>query len=219
MFLELPKLKINIRLSKDGRILKEYSEPGHSWTRNAWNWLFTCLTDAVAVGTGFGAGNMTVRRNTGVISSAVGNTGSRASSATPTTLYGMTNSAQTTVTGIVVGMGDTAFSVDDHILNSLIAHGTGVNQLSYQAQTYPVTTYDAVSKIWKSVHSRSFLNQSAAAITVKEVGIHFGCQIFSSTTTYQHLFARDVLETPVEVQPSGVIDVSYEISMDFSEID
>jgi hypothetical protein len=220
MFLKLPQFKINIRLSKNGRILKQYSEPGHSWTRNGWNWLFASVTDCAVVGgtSDFGAGFMTAKRNTGTVSASTG-VAARGSTVCPTTSAGMVNSGATTTIGIVVGRGTTEFSVNDHALATLIAHGTSTNQLSHQAQVAPVTTYDPVTKTWTSLHSRSFTNSSANPVVVTEVGLHRGMSMFSTTSIYQHLVARDVLETSISVLPSTVLTVEYELSMDFSEID
>ena len=41
-----------------GNILERRSEPGHSWTRNAWNMLMAFMGDAGASGASFGAGYM-----------------------------------------------------------------------------------------------------------------------------------------------------------------
>ena len=216
----LPEFMINLTtFDKYGDIIINRREEGHSWVRNAWNWMFAAMTDSVANGgSAFGAGRMTVRNSAGTISSGTTSTANRSHATVPYSV-GMVNSGTTVTLGIVVGRGITDFNIDQVALATLIAHGTAANQLSYQAQAVPVTSYDPAAKAWSCLHSRNFLNNSAAAITVTEVGIMRNSPCFSTTTAVSMLMARDLLSSGIVVPVAGSLQVQYEMKMSFAGID
>jgi hypothetical protein len=206
-------LDINIHITQNG---KTRSEPGHSWTRNGWNWLFACMSDACAVGTAFGAGNMVVKDTGNTLRTNDLTTANRGSSATPSTSYGMAYSGTANSAGIVVGSNNTPFSPDDY---RLLSQYSALN-ISHYAMERAVFTYDAVNKIWKATHYREFTNPSSTlTFYIREVGLVSRLQCFSSATYITLLIARDVLETEIELVPLGIVGIGYEISMDYSEID
>lgn len=195
----LPTFMVGIRVEKEGVVLHECREEGHSWTRNAWNAFFASMTNCVSDGSGdFGSGHMTVKRNSGTL-----NQGGYCS--VPGDLV------------IITGTGDASFSVEDYWLAAEITDGSGAGQLSHQSMVYETPTYD--TGVWSREISRVFVNNSGGAIVVKEVGLYESATIFYSGTKYTFLFARDVLTSPVTVPAAALLTVTYELSMDFSSID
>lgn len=195
----LPKFTVGTRVEKDGVVLCERKEEGHSWTRNAWNAFFASMSHCVSSGSdNFGSGYMTVKRNTGAV-----NYGNYTS--VPNSLW------------VVVGTGDSAFSVEDYWLAAEIADGFGAGQLSRQDMVYNTSTYNA--GVWTKEISRVFVNNSGDTIIVKEAGLYEQASIFYAATTYPFLFARDVLSSSVPVVAAAVLTVTYALSMDFSSID
>lgn len=89
--------------------------------------------------------------------------------------------------GIIVGTDNTAPTANDVKLGSLITHGVGVGQLQYglQSSTNGVTTLANISSFSLT---RTFVNNSGAAITVNEMGF---CTFYSGTRYF--LMLRDLL--------------------------
>lgn len=127
--------------------------------------------------------------------------------------------------GIVVGTGDTAFSADQYALATLIAHGTGSGQMSYEASTVGALAYTAGTKTWKQTLTRAIINLSGSSITVKETGLYQGHGSSANTGLFgqgygiAYMVERSVLSPAVEVVNGAALTVTYEISMDFSAID
>ena len=217
MKVKLPELNIHIQVRRKNELLADYREPGHSFTRNAWNWLFAVMSDAPGDDSGqFGAGKMTSRQASGYIYDGAGYTPSRYYYNTPHASGGMTNSDSDDDFGIVVGGSDAAFDIDDYKLASLITHGSGSGQLSYMPQAAAALDYDSYT--WTATHTRQFSNLSGAEITVKEVGLYAYMRFFYVGAA-PFCFARDVLATAAVVPDETILTVQYEISMDFSDID
>jgi len=218
--IKLPDLFIGIKLvDRRGKVIAQYREKGHSWTRNAWHLLFSAMSDAMPSGTtsDWGAGYLTSRQISGA-TYAGAYTSNRGSHYCPTS-NGMTSGSGVSTNGIVIGTGDAAFSTEQHSLDALIPTGTSSGQMAYQAQAVPVMSYNGGTKTWTATHARQFNNNSGAEITVKEVGLYWYGHLVGSSTPLSFLVARDVLGTPVAVQHLSALEVQYEISMDFSDID
>lgn len=214
----MPDLHIGIKLTSisDGNLLDQYQEKGHSWTRNAYNYLLGLLMRCNGTSeTEFGSGYLSSRASSGNIYGASDKTCYRNDDILGYGYYNTTTNGGL-VGGIRVGSGNAAFSLEDYNLATLIAHGTGAGQLTRAAMTYPTRNYS--DKIWTTTISRDFTNGSGGDVTVREVGLFNQCRIFSAST-YDFLFARDVLETPVVVGNAEVLTISYQISKNYSEID
>jgi len=95
--------------------------------------------------------------------------------------------------GIVVGTNDGATSEDNenYALDTKIASGAGAGQLTYQAVTF-VAPRIVGTNIDFDV-SRTFLNETAGNITIKEIGLI--CK--NTTDTKYHLLLRDVVADEV----------------------
>ncbi|HUV82009.1 MAG TPA: hypothetical protein VMW53_02875 [archaeon] len=94
-----------------------------------------------------------------------------------------------------VGTSDTAFSLDDYILGSIIQHGVTAGRLSYFLTDPHITSYS--SGKWINITRRfmSNFNADENSITIKEIGQYFPYFVGTSSTLY-FLDERTVLDTP-----------------------
>jgi hypothetical protein len=200
---------------KKGRILSDQYGPGHSWTRNYYNFMFASGSDGHGDGgTTFGAGYMSSKQTTTAIHAVSTLSISRNS---PTQLgWGVGNNTTSNDYGIVVGTNDTAFGFDQHALGALIASGNAAGQLAYQAQLNSVQAYTAGTKTWKTTHKRLFNNNSGALITVKESALYWKGLIFYDQVA-AYMLERNVPATPIDVAIGAQLTVTYEISMVFPD--
>lgn len=203
----LPDLHIGVKVEdRNGRVLTDFTEQGHSWNRNSWNIFSLAMMDcgvniaASAVGdTSFRRGSMTCRDIGGGFNNVSAFNGF-------STRVGTINSAN----GIQVGTSAEPFSGEDFCLFGLIQAGTASGQLSYQAQVAQVCTYDGAARTYTTTNTRVFNNNSPATIVLNEVGL----------ASSNYLFSRDVLSSPVTVPVGGQLTVTITItSTSFSAID
>lgn len=214
-----PEIHINFEvLDRNGDLIFEDRQRGHSWTRNFYNWLLACSADISGGGVStFGAGYMSAKETPGTINkNAIYSSRKYSNYATG----GMVEGGTYSTSGLGIGTGDTAFSASDYKLSALISNGTGPGQMVYSAQVAAVGTYDSTAgaEKWTVKHQRVFNNNSGAAITVKETGLRSTSYIFDSGVG-TFLFERSVLSPAGIVPNGGQFTVSYDISMDFSAID
>lgn len=218
----LPRLHIGLKLlDGQGRPVMESREEGHSWTRNAWNLLFSTFGDAAGDGgTNFGAGYMSARTTANAlyaVATAVANRNSYSA-----TSGGHVTAGVGSTSGLRVGSSDQAFNINDIELIGLIAHSTGgttAGTLEYRAMAAATKSYNSTTKRWTSKLAREFKNGNASTVTVREVGTAWIGALFMSSSASSFLTARDVLATPVVVAPDQVLVVTYEISQDYSSVD
>jgi hypothetical protein len=102
--------------------------------------------------------------------------------------------------GIVVGISNLAYSIEQYKLDAKISHGNGSGQLLYGIST--VDDLAPMTNGYRIFTSRVFNNNSGASVVVKEVGLYAYPNV---------MFARDVLTTPVEVQNLQSLTVRYSI--------
>jgi hypothetical protein len=214
-----PEIFIRMQVhDKKGDLVFDNKERGHSWTRNFWNFMFAMLTTSVGGNSNnFGAGYLSEKSTNGTIR-YTSNYGVNGHNYNPGAGTGFIRQTNTEDAGIVVGTGDTAFSIDQFVLSAVIAHGNNAGQLYYAAMSPQEPIYTAVSKTWKNIIKRLFNNNSGESITVKETGLYFLGYFFSSS--YEgNMLERSVLASAVNVPNGAQLTVTYEISMDFSAID
>lgn len=209
MFRELrlpppPEIFICFEVHKDGKLIFEDRQRGHSWTRNFYNYKCINGTNAGYTNVTFGAGYMSGKCQ----SCGMGQSGYLAALAGQ-----LTTGTLGTNYGIVVGTSDTAFNIEQYALGAMIVHGTGAGQLVYQASGFDSKAY--ASKIWTTTSKRIFNNNSGGDITIKEVGLLPQSQY----VTRDFLVERSVLAPAVTVPNGAQLTVTYKISMDFSSID
>jgi len=94
--------------------------------------------------------------------------------------------------GIQVGTGSNAVSIDDTKLQTQIGAGTGVGQLNYG--TCAVASPSSTTTITQTIISRQFSNSSGGSITINEVGLA------SYTSYYETIYVlcvRDTVSIPL----------------------
>lgn len=213
-----PEIMIGLKVhDKNGVLVFDDVQRGHSWTRNFWNTMFSMMTTCGSDGTSsFGAGYMTGKSTDTTLRNTTNRTAITSTPAIPAA--GFVCDGANASSGTVVGTGDTAFSVEQTALAALVAHGNTAGTLYYQAQLNTTKAYIAGSKTWTNTTSRIFNNNSGGSITVKEVGLYWLGQMFASINS-AYLFERSVLSPTVAVANGAQLTVTYQISMDFSAID
>jgi len=114
--------------------------------------------------------------------------------------------------GIIVGSGSTAVTPDDYRLESKIPHGDGDNQLHYyETQLLDPAVADGEAEVKVR---RAFINYGSVPVTVSEVGlvnnpVHYYEDVHSMPGP--RLLARDVLSSPVTLDPGCSLHVTYRI--------
>ncbi len=107
--------------------------------------------------------------------------------------------------GIVVGTGDTAETNTDFKLETQLTEGAGLGNITHGVMVIGTTAVVGANVDLET--SRSFTNNTGAAITVKEAGVYTGL-LFNGTRNF-HCIIRDVLGTPVEVPDMCSLAVFY----------
>jgi hypothetical protein len=117
--------------------------------------------------------------------------------------------AGTVVDGIIVGTGNTAPTVTDYKIETLIAHGAGAGQLQYGAVTFGAPASDATTSQYTI--TRNFANASGGGITVNEIGLYVNNQIIASVYTIHSYFMwlRDVIAGGILVNNGQTLTVNY----------
>lgn len=218
-----PPPEIFIRLQvhdKDGKLIFDDRQRGHSWTRNFWNMMFGLSSDAVGGGSNnFGAGYMSSKVAAGTIRYSNVMTPHRTTfTALGAGIINHNLSFTPVEAGIVIGTGTGAFSVDNYVMGTLIAHGNAATQMAYNGMANGTIAYDSGTNIWKNTLTRVFNNNSGDTIVVGEVGLYNQGRIFHNSSE-TILMERSVLSPSVSVANGAQLTVTYEISMDFSAID
>lgn len=218
-----PEIHIGLKvMDRNGVLVFDDKQRGHSWTRNYHNIKFAFEAWASGTSTSFGAGHLSGKNTSGTVR------GGATYVLTPTQVGaggyaaaggGVVNTGNNVDYGILVGTSDSAFSVEHNAMQALIAHGNAPGQLFYQAMAEGVKSYNSELKTWKQTHKRVFNNNSGGSITVKEVGLVFNLWLFAYSNLEGFLVERSVLDPTVPVANGAQLTVTYEISMDFSAID
>jgi len=204
-----PEIFIGLQVvDRNGVLIFDDKQRGHSWLRNYWNWAFWSTTLTPPTGSTYEAGSLATKAETGEIKNDDG-----CINAT------WRNAGMNADAGIVVGTSDTTFSAEHCAMGALIAHGAGAGQLAYCGQATPTASYTSDTKTWKSTLARIFNNNSSGSITVKETGLRINGGIFYAGYGYRFLLERSVLNPTATVPVGAQLTVTYEISMDFSAID
>jgi hypothetical protein len=200
-----PEIMIGLQVhDKNGILVFDDVQRGHSWTRNFWNALFMTASGAATTSTGsYGAGYLSLR-DANQYWSVTG------ASAHAWLGPGALQILGSQYAGIVPGISDTAWSIDQDGVQNRIAHGNAAGEFIFNAETRGVATYDAGAHTWTQNRIRIFNNNSGSSITVKEM-----CLCVGTLAAIE----RSVLSPTVAVANGAQLTVTYEISMDFSSID
>ncbi|MCF8019012.1 MAG: hypothetical protein K9L62_06335 [Vallitaleaceae bacterium] len=188
--------------------IPQFSSKSESWNRNflnmmtCANFLFLPLLNGGTVT--FGDGVLNTKKVDGSISS--NNYGFSPIGATDLSTTSSTK-------GIVLGSSDVAETFDDHALTQI-----SYTDISYQAGIKSAPSWDAVNRKWSMTLTRSFVHDKIGTpIVVKEIGHISGEQIGINDAggevdlTNSFLIIRDLLPTPITINPGQVLTVSYTI--------
>ena len=119
--------------------------------------------------------------------------------------YGYCANVNSDSYGIAVGSGNTAWTLDNYMPETLIQQGTTTGKLVYSATPSPIISYSG--GVWTVLGRRVFdnFNADGNTITVKEV-VQFVPNFSSSTFKYIYIDERTVLGTPKDIPyKSGAI--------------
>ena len=108
--------------------------------------------------------------------------------------------------GLILGTGTTTPAADDYTIETVIPHGTGSGQLSYQNMA-ATQGCEIVGLVTSLVLQRLFVNSSGAQIDVNEIAL------YSKQTTYVFCIYRDVLSSADEIPNGSTYRVTLEMSV------
>lgn len=195
--LHLPTYEIfySIEQTLDGKVItKTGKRRAKSWTRNAYNNLFSMMAWVNNTGASFGAGSL----------SYISTAGTNQSYTSAVDISDAIITAAGNTTGIIIGTNNTAFSFEHHNLLGKIAEGQGAGQINY-GQCFANTTYASGSPTMTHSYLRYFNNNSNGDITLGEIGITRGSR----------LVCRDVLSPAETFYDKAQLKVEYTISLTF----
>lgn len=128
--------------------------------------------------------------------------------------WNMNNSAYSQAYGRwspIVGEGSTPVTIEDLFLEDRIDIGSGSNQLVHGSTQISVRTDDKPSS--RFILTRTFTNQSGAAIDVTEVGIKSQLEAIEENwlNDAATFLARDLLPSPVTIGAGSTLTLDYEV--------
>lgn len=192
---KMPKLHLHLKVEKDGEVISDSYQIGHSWTRNAYNYYILTMIDGKSIPP------LHVKTTAGIYYG----------STAMTKYYAYAGDVNNVSYGIQVGSDDTAFNIEDYKLYSLIPTGNTSGTLYAQAQASPVQSFSgAPDNSVNMLYSRVFNNNSGGTIIVNEVGFVYSTGENSGYARY--LFSRDVLESAVNVLDGAQLTVTVSIT-------
>ncbi len=124
-----------------------------------------------------------------------------------TAVFDSTAPAGDATHGTVVGTGNTAPTINDYALETLIAHGVGAGQLQYSDVSFGAPAADATTS--QFTITRNFANGSGGAITVNEIGLYV--RGMSTSNYYYFMTIRDVIGGGINVPNGQTLTVNYRL--------
>jgi len=197
---------------KDGKLIQRHHQRSHSWTRNAYNVLFSNLACVNPDDDTFGAGKLSGKDTGGVVkhgdNGAVINTASFEG-----TSYGYRAAAGEDGWGILVGTGAAVESFEDYVLGDQFTEGTGAGQISHVESEAPDKSYAGTT--WTHALIRYFNNNTGADRAVNEVALVLKYIVFGTGVVAIILMSRDKLASTVTVPDTGQLKVTYTIQLTY----
>ena len=206
---------------KNGKRTSYHKQRSHSWTRNAYNLMFSQLASKDGDdATTFAGGYLNIKNTAGIVRSDSNpiSISSGFSTSSPNLHpvdvagYGYLAAAGIDTFGILVGTGTNAESFEDYALQTKIATGSAATELAYGLHEAHAETYTSGTKTYDVDIVRYFNNNSGGSITVNEIGLVTNGYAPGSDND-KFLVARDKLGTGVEVADTGQLKVTYTISL------
>lgn len=206
---------------KDGKVIQRHRQRSHSWTRNAYNLLFSQLAAKDGDDDTFAAGKLSLKDIAGAVKYGnaplfIGswNRGESTLRSCDTQEYwGYRGSAAEDDVGIIVGSGTEAESFEDYVLQTPITEGVGAGQLNHVKSEELTASYAALIMTVK--HTRYMNNNSGGSIDVNEVAIYG--QIGSGLSPYniKAMVTRDKLASTVTIPDTGQLKVTYTVQLTY----
>jgi len=213
----IPRAFVTLEVFKGSKLIQRLHQRSHSWTRNAYNMMFSSLAGYQCPDATFEAGKLSHKATSGTIYS-----GDWAfamvydNKKMNTTDVGYLCSAGSNTFGIQVGQGENAEDFEDYVLQTLIAEGTGANQLNHAQSEANVVSY--AGEVLSNELVRYFNNNTLGAtnVNVNEVGLV--CKTYRVSdylNSFFGLMSRDKLGETVVVPSTGQLKVTYTISLTY----
>jgi len=196
-------LELEVR-DKDGNVIQRHRQRSHSWTRNAYNVMFSQFAGKNIDDATFEAGKLSLKRTSGAITAVEKCAGD--DNDVDGTTFGYRAGAGIDTFGILVGSGTNAESFEDYALQTPIANATLAHILTEDHSI----TYVALTL--KNTLIRYFNNNSGAPVDVNEVAL---VRHALAGTSYDFLLSRDKLASTVTVPNTGQLKVTYAIQLTY----
>lgn len=219
LHIPIPEAFIELEVrDKHGNVIQRHRQRSHSWTRNAYNWMFSQLAGAGADDASFGAGNLNAKDTDGTIRQGATPIGFDVRYSMAAVITGKIYSGDGyrmvagLEAGIVVGSGTNAEGFEDCALQTLITQGTGAGQLSYIESELGSVSY--ADTTLKNTLVRYFNNNSDGNVDVNEVALYPHLSV-GAEHNFWVMVCRDKLASTVTVPVTGQLKVTYTISLTY----
>jgi len=197
----------------EGELIQRHRQRSHSWTRNAYNALFTQLAGKDADDAAFGAGLLSLKDMSGIVRYGSYPFTYGQYSVDGVDMAGYRAAAGRDDKGIIVGSGTNPESFEDYALQTKIPNGTGPGQLSYiQSEPHSVS-YDTPTRVLRNQLVRYFNNNSGGDIEVNEVALVNSMQQPGAWPEF--VMSRDRLTSTVTVPDTGQLKVTYTVQLTY----
>ena len=195
---------------KDGKLLQRHHQRSHSWTRNAYNGLFSVMAgkdmnDAAL----FQGGKLNMKATNGTVYNNP-NPWSFSTWSVDGTIHGYRAIAANDDWGILVGSGVNAETFEDYELQTKILEGAGAGQLNHATSEVHDISYAAL--VFKNELVRYFNNNSGGDIAINEVAL-VSKPYFPNTEPM--VFSRDHLASTITVPDTGQVKVTYTVQLTY----
>lgn len=198
---------------KHGKLLQRHRQRCHSWTRNAYNAMFTHLAAKDADNSAFGAGLLSLKDTSGAVKYGNYPFTYGQNSVDDASTPGYRAAAAVDDKGILVGSGTNPESFEDYALQVQIHNSTGVGQMSHvQSESHDVS-YDVPTRSLRNQLVRYFNNNSGGDIDVNEVVLASSVQQPGAYPRF--IMSRDKLTSTVTVPNTGQLKVTYTIQLTY----
>lgn len=215
----VPECFLEMEVTLKGETIHHHKQRSHSWTRNAYNGLFTQLTAKNYNGATFEGGVLTMKYTNGTIygNNYAGHLISGVSNFAPGDSEGLGSSYRadtgSLTSGIVAGSGNAAEDFNGYALQTPITEGASAGKLNYSVHLTNVKSWDAGAKTWSVAIARYMNNNSGGLITVREVAQYTRGMIYGQFPTL--MVGRDVLAPEIALPNAGQLKVTYTILLTF----
>ena len=206
--LPTPLAVLEIRVKNPNQAERGQLKISDSWVRNQYCRQQQCMALANFIGTTFGNTYYVLKTTGGSVS---GTYDALHFGGSPETIYGYYAAASDITTGIVVGTGTTAESLDSYVLTTPIANGTVSGKLSYNACGVTKTWS---SPTWTAAWVRIINNNSGGTITVNECALYAQLN-WQVPNGGLFMMNRDKLSSGEAILDAGQLTVTYNIVITF----